>query len=229
MGLRYVKGLGEGDWELVEKVRSVRAFTSTEDFSKRTGVDEKALAALAEAGALDGFEKTRRSAVWKARGLRKEDPDVFLSVPENDVSFAALDVFERIAWDYDASSHSTEGHPLEPLRQVLEAQGLPDAQTVAKMRNGRKARYAGLVICRQRPGTASGVTFMTLEDETGFVNLVIWPKKFQEYAIIAKTCPFLGVTGKVQSESGVVHIVVDELWKPRLSVEPKKVRSRDFH
>jgi error-prone DNA polymerase len=229
MGLRYVKGFGENDWELIEKARSIRGFTSMEDFSKRTGLNEKALAALAEAGALDGFEATRRSALWKARGLRKEDPDVFVSVPEEDVSFATLDVFERIAWDYDASFHSTEGHPLGPLREALAAQGLPDARTVAKMRNGRRTRYAGLVICRQRPGTASGVTFMTLEDETGFVNLVIWPKKFQEYALIAKTSPFLGVTGKIQSESDVVHIIVDELWKPRLSIEPKRVRSRDFH
>ncbi len=97
------------------------------------------------------------------------------------------------------------------------------------MKNGRRVRYAGLVICRQRPGTASGVTFMTLEDETGFVNLVVWPKKFDEYALLIKTTAFLGVTGKVQSESGVVHVVVDELWRPKLTIEPAKVRSRDFH
>jgi error-prone DNA polymerase len=111
----------------------------------------------------------------------------------------------------------------------LKAQRLPDAKTVASMRNGRRVRYAGLVICRQRPGTASGVTFMTLEDETGFVNLVVWPKKFQEYAVLAKTTPFLGVTGKVQSEQSVVHIVVDELWRPKLSLEPNRIKSRDFH
>ena len=97
------------------------------------------------------------------------------------------------------------------------------------MANGRRARYAGLVICRQRPGTASGVTFMTLEDETGFVNLVIWSQKFSEHALLIKTTTFLGATGKVQAESGVVHLVVDELWKPKLTLEPSKVRSRDFH
>ena len=229
MGLRYVKGLGEGDWERIEKARNESPFASMEDFSKRTGLDEKALTALAEAGAFQGFETTRRSALWKARGLRKEDLNTFVSVPETDVSFPELDVFETIAWDYDASSHSTHGHPLAPLREVLKAQKLPDAKTVAKMRNGRRVRYAGLVICRQRPGTASGVTFMTLEDETGFVNLVVWPKKFLEYAVLAKTTPFLGATGKVQSEQSVVHIVVDELWKPNLSLEPNCIKSRDFH
>ena len=229
MGLRYVKGLGKSNGERIEKARHESPFASMEDFSKRTRLDEKALTALAEAGAFQGFEATRRSALWKARGLRKEDPDVFLSVPETEVAFPELDVFETIAWDYDASSHSTHGHPLAPLRAILRAQKLPDAKTVAGMRNGRRVRFAGLVICRQRPGTASGVTFMTLEDETGFVNLVVWPKKFEEYAVLAKTTPFLGATGKVQSEQSVVHIVVDELWKPNLSLEPKRIKSRDFH
>jgi error-prone DNA polymerase len=229
MGLRYVKGLPENDGKRTVEVRRESPYTSMEDFSRRTRVSEKSLAALAEAGAFDGLEKTRRASLWKARGLRKEDPDVFLSPPEEEVAFDDLDALERIAWDYEASSHSTQGHPLGPLREVLRAQGLPDAATVSRMRNGRRTRYAGLVICRQRPGTASGVTFMTLEDETGFVNLVIWPKKFEEYALLVKTTAFLGVTGKVQSESGVVHIVVDELWRPTLSREPSKVRSRDFH
>ena len=231
MGLRYVKGLGEGEWKRIDEARRERPFVSMEDFSKRTGLGEKALAALAEAGAFQGFEATRRSALWKARGLRKGDSDVFVAVPEASVAFDRLDVFEQIAWDYDASSHSTHGHPLAPLRDVLRAQGLPDARTVARMPNGRRVDYAGLVICRQRPGTASGVTFMTLEDESGFVNLVLWPKTFQEYALLAKTTPFLGATGKVQSEQSVVHIVVDTLWKPQLSRtrEPKRVRSRDFH
>jgi error-prone DNA polymerase len=230
MGLRYVKGLSEkADGETVVAARKAAPFTSMEDFSKRTGVGEKALAALASAGAFDGLEPTRRSSLWKARGLRKEDPDVFLSVPEGEVSFDELGDFERISWDYEASSHSTHGHPLAPLREALKAQGLPDARTVARMPSGRRARYAGLVICRQRPGTASGVTFMTLEDETGFVNLVLWPKKFSEYALLIKTTAFLGATGKVQAEAGVVHLVVDELWRPRLTLEPSRVRSRDFH
>ena len=229
MGFRYVKGLGEGDWEKIERARSQHPFVSMKDFARRTGLDEKALRRLAEAGAFQGFEATRRKALWKARGLRRQDLDTFVSAPEASVSFDTLNVFETITWDYDASSHSTHGHPLAPLRETLKALKLPDARTVARMRNGQWVRYAGLVICRQRPGTASGVTFMTLEDETGFVNLVIWPKKFQEFAILAKTVPFLGATGKVQSEKTVVHVVVEKLWKPELPVAPKRMRSRDFH
>jgi error-prone DNA polymerase len=97
------------------------------------------------------------------------------------------------------------------------------------MPDGKRIRYAGLVICRQRPGTAGGVVFMTLEDETGFVNIVLWEKVFQKYATLAKTARFLGITGKLQVENEVVHLVAEELWAPRLRGEPASVPSRDFH
>ena len=229
MGLRYVKGLSENDWGGIESARYRAPFVSMEDFARRTALSKKALTALAEAGAFDRLARTRRTSLWKAHGLRKEDTEGFVTVPEIEVSFDELGDFERIAWDYEASSHSTHGHPLAPLREVLRRQGFSDAKTITQMRNGSRAHYAGLVICRQRPGTASGVTFMTLEDETGFVNLVVWPKKFEEYAILVKTKTFLGATGKIQAESGVVHLVVDEIWSPELSLESTRVKSRDFH
>jgi error-prone DNA polymerase len=137
--------------------------------------------------------------------------------------------FEEVGWDYRRTSHSTRRHPLEPMRASLIRQNLPDARTVASMQNGAKIRYAGLVICRQRPGTAGGVVFMTLEDETGFVNAVIWESVFQRYAVLAKTVSFLGISGTVQAEDGVVHLVADELWEPRLVLKPASARSRDFH
>ena len=97
------------------------------------------------------------------------------------------------------------------------------------MKNGAKVRYAGLVICRQRPGTAGGVVFMTLEDETGFVNVVIWESVFQRYAVLAKTVSFLGISGTIQAEDGVVHLVAEELWEPRVKLKPASTGSRDFH
>jgi len=86
-------------------------------------------------------------------------------------------------------------------------------------------RYVGLVINRQRPKTAGGVTFMTLEDETGFVNLVVWRDVFAKYALLAKTVSLLGVTGHVQSESGVVHVIAREFWEPRLRLRPERGRA----
>jgi error-prone DNA polymerase len=97
------------------------------------------------------------------------------------------------------------------------------------MENGVTIRYAGLVICRQRPGTAGGVVFMTLEDETGFVNVVIWESVFQRYSVIARTVSFLGITGKLQAEDCVVHLVAEKLWEPRLQLKPTAAPSRDFH
>ena len=97
------------------------------------------------------------------------------------------------------------------------------------MRHGQRLSYAGLVICRQRPGTAGGTVFMTLEDETGFVNLVLWPRVFDRYAVLAKTAAFLGVTGTLQVEQGVVHLVAERLWTPRINRRVVSTPSRDFH
>ncbi len=99
---------------------------------------------------------------------------------------------------------------------------------MAALQHGRKVHYAGLVICRQRPGTANGVVFMTLEDETGFVNLVLWAKVFEKFKVLAHEARFLGVTGRLQVEGKVVHLVADKLWLPDLPVS-HVVRSHDFH
>jgi len=152
-----------------------------------------------------------------------------LDTAEEMPAFPPLDEFQTITWDYRAASHSTRAHPLAPLREALRGQKLPDAATLAGLPHGRRADYAGIVICRQRPGTASGVTFMTLEDETGFVNVVIWAQVFEQFPVLAKTASFLGVSGKIQAQDGVVHLVAETLWAPRLHVTPESAGSRDFH
>ena len=115
------------------------------------------------------------------------------------------------------------------MRASLAQQGLPDARTVSSMKNGVNIRYVGLVICRQRPGTAGGVVFMTLEDETGFVNAVVWESVFQRYSVLAETVSFLGITGTLQVEDGVVHLIAEKLWEPRIELKPIAAASRDFH
>ena len=97
------------------------------------------------------------------------------------------------------------------------------------MKNGVNIRYAGLVICRQRPGTAGGVVFMTLEDETGFVNVVMWESVFHRYSVLAKTVSFLGITGKLQVEDGCIHLIAEKLWEPTAELKPTAPPSRDFH
>jgi error-prone DNA polymerase len=230
MGLRYVKGLGEDQWQRIETARRRRQFASLDDFVRRTGLDEGSLAALAEAGAFDCLGVARRNALWDVRRLvQTRHQSLTLSMRERAARFVPLTDFEEVGWDYRRTSHSARRHPLEPMRAGLIRQGLPDARAVAEMKNGATVRYAGLVICRQRPGTAGGVVFMTLEDETGFVNVVIWESVFQRYAVLAKTVSFLGITGKLQVEDGVVHLVAERLWEPRVELKPASVPSRDFH
>ena len=232
MGLRYVKGLSESrDWTRIEAARGRAPFDSVADFVARTGLDERMSTRLAEAGALAGLEGRRRDALWQVRGLVRARAPVLPAGAARDETPALddLDLGETIAWDYRTSAHSPRGHPLASLREQLKARGLPDARTVSSMRDGGKTRYAGLVICRQRPGTAGGVVFMTLEDETGFVNLVVWDRVFEAHALVARTASFLGVTGTIQKAGEVVHLVADTLWRPELDEGPNAVGSRDFH
>ena len=115
------------------------------------------------------------------------------------------------------------------LRGELRSRGWPDAKTVSRGRDGQRMEYVGVVICRQQPGTASGVTFMTLEDETGFVNLVVWAQVFEQFATIIKTTSLLGVSGRLQVQEGIVHLIAEEVWHPQLSRPVAEVDSRDFH
>jgi error-prone DNA polymerase len=230
MGLRFVKGLGERELQRIARARHLAPFASLPDFARRTVLDEGSLSALAEAGAFDSLQVDRRTALWEVRRLvRQQKESLSLAAREQKPAFNSLSDFEEVSWDYRRTSHSTRRHPLEPMRASLIRRGLPDARTVASMPNGAKVRYAGLVICRQRPGTAGGVVFMTLEDETGFVNVVVWESVLQRYSVVAKTVSFLGITGKLQAEDGVVHLVAEELWEPRLELKPANAGSRDFH
>ena len=230
MGLRYVKGLGETDWESIARERRAASFASIDDFVRRTMLDEGVLGTLAEAGGFDGFDVDRRTALWDVRRLaHARDESLPISARERMPLFESLSAFEEVKWDYRTTAHSPRRHPLAPMRASLTRQGLPDARTVTVMKNGEKIRYAGLVICRQRPGTAGGVVFMTLEDETGFVNVVVWESVFQRYSVLAKTLSFLGISGTLQAEDNVVHLVAEKLWEPKVELKPIGAPSRDFH
>ena len=252
MGLRYVKGLAERDGEAVVAARTARPFRSVADLIERVpALAQDDLLRLAESGACNALaaesgarvregagrrgDARRRGRLWEVLGAarrRGRDTPLPLHAPEPEPGFTPLDQFAAIAWDYAAAEHSTRGHPLEPLRNRLSACALPAAGEVIAMRNGSAVSYAGLVICRQRPGTAAGVVFMTLEDETGFVNLVVWSKVFQQYRSTILTTSFLGVSGTIQSQHHVVHIIAQRFWLPDLPTNEDasvQVRSHDFH
>src|SRR5205823_4505781 len=171
MGLRYVKGLSREEGERIEAAVCTAPVISLGDFVRRTSLNVRTLTALAEAGAFERFGLDRRTALWEVRGLARGDLEG-LALPrrERTPAFAPLDLGEQIVWDYQRTAHSARGHPVQALREHLRAQGVPDARTVHALPDGHFVRYAGLVISRQRPSTAKGVVFLTLEDETGFVN-----------------------------------------------------------
>ncbi len=121
------------------------------------------------------------------------------------------------------------GHPLQALRAELTVLGIPSARVIQTLPNGARVRYAGLVISRQRPSTAKGVVFMTLEDESGFVNVVLWAAVYSRDKVLAKTATLLGVTGRLQSQDGIVHLVAQQLWVPQVRQGPVRVTNRDFH
>ena len=231
MGGRYIKGIGQAHWQRVAAARAERPFASITDLAQRTGLDTGVLERFAESGALQALAPARRSALWQAAAaVGIEDSSLDIASPEQAVSFTELSPFERVSWDYRTSAHSTQGHPLAPLRSRLRAQYLPDAVQVRSMRDGQRVRYAGIVICRQRPGTASGVLFMTLEDETGFVNVIVWTKVLEQHARLIKTCSFLGVTGRIQHQDGVSHLIAEAFWDPQrlVSARVETAPSRDF-
>lgn len=234
MGLRWVKGLREEHGQRIVHARGHEPFTGVDEFARRTNLERSVLTRLAESGAFGSLDGRRRQALWQAQGLDRErgrEGAERLTLREADehAHLHDLDWFSTIEWDFRTSHHSVRGHPLSPLREELRGQGLPDARALNALPHGRRVRYVGLVINRQRPKTAGGVTFMTLEDESGFVNLVVWLQVFERHSILAKTASLLGVTGKLQSEDGVVHLVVESMWEPRLSLRPSRRGSRDFH
>ncbi len=228
MGLRYVKGLGVVERECVESVTPPHPNLAT--FVRQTRLNKKALHALAEAGAFQCFGLNRRDAIWQVRSLSRFVHDSLpLEPPSSQISFASLVSDDEVIWDYRASHHSTRGHPMRGLRHALRTRGIPEATSIHMRAHGEQAKYVGMVICRQRPGTASGVTFFTLEDETGFVNVVVWKHVFDRYAALAKTAALLGVTGEIQKADGVIHLIAKSLWAPDVALADQTHRSRDFH
>jgi len=226
MGLRFIKGFAEAEGRRAILAVEAGQGGDLEAFARHARLSLRGLRLLAEAGALDGYasgSEARRQVLWLIEGISRTLDPLPLEEDEELPLLRPLAVAEAISWDYRASEHSTRGHPLAPLRPALSRQGLPAAKVIQAMGEKgerRRLRYAGIVICRQRPSTASGVLFMTLEDETGFVNVIIWKTVFEKYPVIARTESFLGVTGNLQNQDGVVNLIAESLWVPQVTLTP---------
>lgn len=235
LGFHQVKGLRRGDIEALLRARAEAPFASLEDLLVRSDLREDAALKLAKAGAFEALIPNRRDAIWALRRYKRSTPlPLFEGLDEdarNDApseAFAELSDADRLRWDYEETGASADAHILEPLRPALQSAGFPDAAKVQTLRDGARVRYAGVVICRQRPQTASGVTFMTLEDETGIVNVVIWRDTWEKNATFLKTHSLIAVSGRLQVQGRVVHLVGERFWAPELGIQTPKIRSYDF-
>ncbi len=239
-GLRAIGG-SRGNRAPRHRLRTVA------DFAAATGLARDALEQLAESGALSAFGIHRRQALWEALaaglsagrrprgsssapqsdgakrssspagGARIVESPPLVDFPEEPSALAKPSRSEEITWDLETSGHSARGHVVELFRAQLASEGLPDSAAVNRLPDKTQISFAGYVICRQMPGNAKGVVFMTVEDEAGVVNVVAWRNIFARYRTLILTSWFLGVTGRIQSSDGVVHLVADSFWRPRIA------------
>lgn len=231
MGFRFVRGIGQQDWQRIDQARKEIPFTLRRDTAarylreliQRSRVDRAVIGAIVQAGAFDRVGYDRRHGLWDSLGisggeanrgeadlLTSQDVDEGQPVPD----WARTEREERVHWDYRVARHSTTAHPMELYRPALEAQRIPTAEQIRQKEHGAPITAVGLVICRQRPATAGGTVFMTLEDETGFINLVIWEKTFTALRHILLSATFLYVQGTLQVAGPVVHLIMRDARIP---------------
>jgi error-prone DNA polymerase len=218
LGFRQIIGVKEKDMlRLVE--RRGEAYDSVRDLWLRSGLSSTVLERLADADAFRSLGLDRRQALWAVRALDRvgdqDDLPLFASRPERDTEPDArlppMPLGAHVVEDYRRLSLSLKAHPASFLRARLSARGILRSDALPSVRNGERIIVAGLVLVRQRPGTAGGVIFMTLEDETGVANIIVWPKVFERLRAIVLGARFVAVTGKLQSEQGVIHIVAERM------------------
>ena len=232
LGFRQVRGLSEGAMARLVAARGA-GYDSVADLAARTRLDRASLEKLAEADAFAGLGLDRRTALWAVEALdgasekdrlplldRAELGDLYGAEPP--VALRPMLPGEEVIEDYRTLSLSLKGHPVAFLRADLDAVRAVRDETLATLRSGAHVRVSGLVLVRQRPGSAKGVIFLTIEDETGVANVIVWPKVFEKYRREVLAGRFLVVDGRLQNEQGVIHVVADKLmdrtaWLTRLA------------
>jgi len=230
LGLRMIRGLSEHAAQRIVAARSERAFTDVADLAERAALDRRALACLADAGALAALAGHRHAAAWEVAGVERLPP--LLAGGRCDDAAPPLPVpteGQDIVADYRTVGLTLGRHPLALLRPHLARRRLLTSTEIAAAPHGRIVRAAGLVIGRQRPDTASGVVFVTLEDETGATNVIVWRDVSDRQRRELLGARLLAVFGKVEREGSVVHLIAGRLVDLTPLLGGLETRSRDFH
>lgn len=218
LGISLVKGLANDDAARIVAARASRPFTSIDDLWRRAGVKSAALTHLAEADAFrPSLGLTRREALWAIKALRDEPLPLFAAAEvtreaeEPDVLLQPMRDGAEVVRDYNRLGLTLRDHPLAFLRRDLRERDIVTCRQALAAKDGKRLTVAGLVLVRQRPGSAEGVVFMTLEDETANMNVIIWPDMFDANRRVVLGGQMLAVTGMLQKEGDVVHLVAKEI------------------
>jgi len=207
LGLCYVRGLNQVDGERIVSERRREPFASLADFQLRTELNKKALRTLSQIGALNGLADHRREAQWQVEVIRDSEDLFARAEQERSIPLAAMNADERMQADYHGTGLTTGPHPMKLIREQWT--GNRDVWKAAELEqgeNGAEVRIAGMVICRQRPGTAKGFVFVSLEDETGVANAVVTPRLFEKHRLLINEEPFLIIEGVLQNIDRVIHV-----------------------
>ncbi|OAJ62771.1 error-prone DNA polymerase [Paraburkholderia ginsengiterrae] len=230
LGLSLLRGMRDGAAERIENARAVRQFTTVGDLAKRAQLDRHDLQVLAAANALSSLAGNRREALWQSvASVPDKDMLSVAKVEDETPELGAPSEAEDIVGDYRSTGLTLGRHPLALLRPQLLANKLMPASTLQTYRNGRLARACGIVTVRQRPETAKGVIFITIEDETGNVNVIIWPKVLEQQRKEVLGASLLGVLGVWQCEGEVRHLVAQRLIDMSYLLGELPSVSRNFH
>jgi error-prone DNA polymerase len=233
-GLRYVRGLQQIAGESLVYARSQRQFSSIEDLARRVPeLSRASLRMLAQIGALNNISADtklhRRDALWQVEKAAQRVGRLLEGVIEQDTAspLARMDLEERLVSDYHGTGLTTGPHPMFYSRTEMHRLNIKSAAEMKAMAHDKRATVAGAVITRQRPGTASGLIFLTLEDETGYANVIVMPQIYEKYRQAVLEPKFIRVSGTVQNQDGIVHLKAEHI--EALIVSAAHVASHDFH
>ncbi|RDK01493.1 error-prone DNA polymerase [Paraburkholderia lacunae] len=230
LGLSLLRGMRDGAAERIENARAVRQFATVPDLARRAQLDRHDLQVLAAANALSSLAGNRREALWQSvASVPDKDMLSVAKVEDETPELGAPSEAEDIVGDYRSTGLTLGRHPLALLRPQLLANKLMPASTLQTYRNGRLARGCGIVTVRQRPETAKGVIFITIEDETGNVNVIVWPKVLEKQRKEVLGASLLGVLGVWQCEGEVRHLVAQRLIDMSHLLSELPSMSRNFH
>ncbi|WFC43935.1 error-prone DNA polymerase [Pseudoxanthomonas sp. SE1] len=229
LGFRQIGGLSEAVGRAIMVARAQRPFSDVRDLCLRANLDEKARHALAEAGALQALTGHRHAARWAVAGIERQRPLLPGSPEEDIIELPAPTRVEDLLSDYRMTGLTLGTHPMSLLRERLRRQRVVDSRQLQDLPHGRGVHAAGIVTQRQRPGTASGVIFVTLEDEHGVVNVVVWPRIAERRRKALLGARLLGVRGRWEHVDGVQHLIAHDLHDFSHLLGELQASSRDFH